>query len=155
MGPKLDTLLQIKSQKCRADSHHLPQHIAYLFATSLNILLIFLQMQLSVQLSIHLYKSTQMTHVQLVAYQDPRSFFAKLLSSHSAGMVHEVVLFQVLYLTFLHLLSFIRFLLDHISSLLRFLSTAELYFIRPKILLCLVSSAGFVRKYVPSYHHNC
>lgn len=35
--------------------------------TSLNILLIFLQMQLGVQLSIHLYKSTQITHVQLVA----------------------------------------------------------------------------------------
>lgn len=122
--------------------------------TSLNILLIFLQMQLGVQLSIHLYKSTQITHVQLVAYQDPRSFFARLLSSHSAGMVHEVVLFQVMYLTFLHLFSFIRFLLDHISSLLRFLSIAELYFIILKILLCTVSSAGLVRKYVPSYRHK-
>lgn len=130
--------------------------------TSLNILLIFLPPGSTYcssfckrsSVCIHLYKSTQTTHVQLVAYQDPRSFFARLLSSHSAGMVHEVVLFQVMYLTFLHLFSFIRFLLDHISSLLRFLSIAELYFIRPKILLCTVSSAGLVRKYVPSYRHK-
>lgn len=140
--PFVDVSLVLGAQNWAQYSTRDLKNAEWIVITSLKPLLILLQMQPSVQLSLHLYKSSWIIF-NLLPTRTHRSFFAKLLSRQSVPSLY-LHMFQVQDFMFLHLLNFMRLLLGHSSSLLRFLWMVALDSIILMISPRLVSTADLV-----------